>query len=205
MSSTVTHAHAVGGASAVAKAALFACAVVHTTLLGAHVSWYLNHSPELAVGTSVFGVELGVFFMIQMGSIAVAGVAFLYYISKLDLTARSNFPDARLHRRGWPVLSFLVPVIQLGEPLECIKRIWIASNPAISPSLTEKEKHRAIPVFFDVWWICLVSAFVFTIAQLWIRLSMERLVLGAAAALLWITASLLAIAVVRSFSKLQAG
>lgn len=202
----VDSATAGGRARQVGRGAVL-CMYVNAALNAAVFASYCIHFAErprdpMAVVT-VFGISSSIVFLVSVGAFTTGAIFFLYWLREADAAARRLHPGILTHRPAWTIYSFIIPIMNVSEPLEITKKIWSASNYKVPAESTEPERARSVPVYVDGWWVSFLLGFCFFVFETNLKHSPERWFLGASSRFLLAASALLAVKLIRDISTLQ--
>jgi Domain of unknown function (DUF4328) len=92
---------------------------------------------------------------VQIISALAVACGFVVWLHRARANVRA-FGVRRLRfARHWTVIGFLIPVLNTFRPLQVVREVWQASDPATRDALGWKANH--VPTFVTLWWIALVG------------------------------------------------
>ena len=166
------------------------------------ISVYAGLSAALLASqaTRATATDIAAFF--QAVLLLATGICFFVWMYRMDKNLRAFGAEELQFRPGWVVGYFFVPIMNLYRPYQALSEIWQASDPDPAARTKAGRQHLHPPALLGFWWGCwLLWSVIDGIAAQ----DSPGSASSAAGAPFRLAAAILAILVVRLYTKRQQG
>ncbi len=91
--------------------------------------------------------------LLQSGAILITGIAFMSWMTRCYENIIAFRAAGLKYSPRWAWGGWIVPFLNFVRPLQVIKEIWKASDPATDVSQDAEWQHTPIPSLITAWWL----------------------------------------------------